>query len=59
MTISLDNVWIIFYSLISVTAPFIGTMVGLLIARLFAIQLVADFFSTVRDAALKFIKKGD
>ena len=58
MTVSLSNVWIIFSSLISVTAPYFGTFTGLLVARLFIVLLIAGFFPLVRDAALKFIKKG-
>lgn len=58
MTVSLYNVWVIFTSLISVTAPLLGTLTGALVARL-VVVLFADFFIKVRDAALKlFIKKG-
>lgn len=56
-TISLYNVWIIFSSVVTVTAPFLGTLTGVLVARLVVI-LTARFFSQVQDAALKFIKKG-
>lgn len=55
--VDLDNVWVLFYSLISVTAPLLGTLVGFLTARLF-VALFADFFQQVRDAALKFLTKG-
>ena len=58
MTVSLSNIWIYFTSIILVTAPYFGTITGLLVARLFAVLLIAGFFSLVRDAALKFIKKG-
>lgn len=57
MTVSLYNIWVIFTSLISVTAPLLGTLTGALVARL-VVVLFADFFLQVRDAALKFIKKG-
>jgi uncharacterized membrane protein len=58
MTVSLYNVWVIFSSLILVTAPFFGTLTGFLAARLFVVLLVAGFFSMVRDAALKLFEKG-
>jgi hypothetical protein len=58
MTVSLYNIWIIFVSIVTVTAPLLGTLTGALVARL-AVILIATFFSQVRDAALKIIiKKG-
>lgn len=56
-TVNLTNIWIIFNSLLSTTGPLLGTMVGFLVARLFA-TLLAGFFGDVRDAALRFLKKG-
>lgn len=56
-TISLYNVWIIFISIILVTAPFLGALAGFLIAREVAILTVV-FLSKVRDAALKISEKG-
>jgi multisubunit Na+/H+ antiporter MnhE subunit len=57
MVVSLTNVWTIFTSIFSVTGPLLGVTVGFLVARLFAV-LLAGFFYRVRDAALKYLKKG-
>lgn len=58
MTVSLYNIWIIFSSIVTVTAPLLGTLTGVLVVRL-VVYLIATFFSQVRDAALKIIiKKG-
>lgn len=57
-TVSLINIWTVFTSLILVTAPFFGTLTGVLVARLFAVLLIAGFFPMVRDAALKIFQKG-
>lgn len=56
--ISLGNIWQLFSLIVSVTAPFWGTLTGLLVARLFSVLLINGFFSIVRDAALNLIKKG-
>jgi len=59
--VNLNNLWVIFVSLSSVTASFVGVLTGILLVRLFVISLVAGFFPIAWDATLNKIislKKG-
>jgi hypothetical protein len=57
MIVSLANTWNIFVSLITVTAPLLGVLTGILVLRQFLVLLLNVFFKQVRDAALKLISK--